>query len=152
MSRRVLRLSRKLRISIRTGPVRYASRSSRTRSPVNTNDTRRRSFRSTRSRVQPAQCRKLARNRSLVMIAEESAVTYFLIIYAPLSGVVVGPLRSVAARLGTERPFLFSQKSWQVFFSISKKIHYMNFLCKCFVFSFYDGSKKETRSTQRIKT
>ena len=52
-SRSLFRLSRNARISTCTGPVRYASRSSRTRSPTNTNDTRRRSFFSIRSSVQP---------------------------------------------------------------------------------------------------
>ena len=69
-----------------TGPVRYASRNSRTRSSTNTNDTRRRSFFSIRSRVQPTDTRKAARKRSLVIMAGDAAERYFLDIYVPLSG------------------------------------------------------------------
>jgi hypothetical protein len=47
-----------------TGPVRYASRNSRTRASVNTNDTRLRSLRSMCESSHPVELRNAARKRS----------------------------------------------------------------------------------------
>ena len=132
-SRIMFILSRKSLTSNDTFPARYASRRSRTLSPVNTNDTRRRSLRSTRASVHPTQCRKLARKMSLVSMACGSAVWYFLDIYATLSG--VGDMADRSNFCGWDRKAFFIARKKPVkrflnVFYYNHKIQPFDVLCK----------------------
>ena len=125
----MLRLSRKARMSKCTGPVRYASRSSRTRFPVNTNDTRRRSFRSMRESGQPTVERKAARKRSFVIMVEVDAgrlqcpveVWYFLDICSPFGAFWIQAADSSFSGEG-QAAFLFSKILFCLGLSIAKQI------------------------------